>query len=102
MNPKLRPLPHPWPTGWWKEYRRLLAAGWLPWWARQHIQADNAFARSSPGKGELCGAKTRTGEPCKRKAGIRGRCPNHGEKSTGAKTPEGRARALSNLRQFRK
>lgn len=39
----------------------------------------------------LCGAKTRTGAPCKRKP-IPGklRCRNHGGLSTGSKTLEGR------------
>ena len=44
-----------------------------------------------PGTG--CGAKTRAGTPCKNPA-VRGRrrCRMHGGKSTGAKTPEGRAK----------
>ncbi|MEY8747019.1 HGGxSTG domain-containing protein [Bacillales bacterium AN1005] len=33
-----------------------------------------------------CGAKTRSGEPCKRKALANGRCRLHGGKSTGPKT----------------
>ena len=43
--------------------------------------------------GLRCGAKTRSGGPCKNPA-IAGRlrCRLHGGKSTGAKTPEGRAR----------
>lgn len=48
-----------------------------------------------------CGAKTRRGTPCKRKGLKSGRCPNHGGLSTGAKTPEGKLRALANLRQYR-
>lgn len=47
-----------------------------------------------------CGARTRAGTPCKR-AACRGRtrCPLHGGKSTGPRTPEGRERArLANLR----
>ncbi|MGR6545234.1 HGGxSTG domain-containing protein [Paenibacillus tundrae] len=34
-----------------------------------------------------CGAKTRSGEPCKRKALANGRCRLHGGKSTGPKDP---------------
>ncbi|MEE8537952.1 MAG: HGGxSTG domain-containing protein [Acidobacteriota bacterium] len=49
----------------------------------------------------LCGAKTRQGTPCHRKGLPNGRCRNHGGMSTGAKTPEGKRRALANLRQFR-
>ena len=43
--------------------------------------------------GLACGAKTRAGTPCKNPA-VRGRrrCRMHGGRSTGAKTPEGRAR----------
>ena len=48
-----------------------------------------------------CGAKTRRGTPCQRKALRNGRCPNHGGLSTGPKTLEGRLRALANLKQFR-
>lgn len=40
-----------------------------------------------------CGARTRTGAPCKRKpVPGRRRCPNHGGLSTGPKTKEGWAR----------
>jgi hypothetical protein len=48
-----------------------------------------------PGRGRdapRCGAKTRPGSPCMRKALSNGRCPNHGGLSTGPKTTEGRAR----------
>lgn len=42
---------------------------------------------------QTCGARTRLdGHPCKRKALINGRCPNHGGMSTGPKTAEGLAR----------
>jgi hypothetical protein len=39
-----------------------------------------------------CGAKTRKGTSCVRKALRNGRCPNHGGLSTGPKTAAGRAR----------
>ena len=44
-------------------------------------------------QGKRCGAKTRTGQPCK-KAAMKGRdrCRNHGGASTGPRTEEGRAR----------
>ena len=48
-----------------------------------------------------CGAKTRRGTPCQRKALQNRKCRNHGGMSTGPRTPEGRLRALANLRQFR-
>ena len=44
-------------------------------------------------RGQRCGAKTRAGTPCKNPAVTgKARCRMHGGKSTGAKTPEGRAR----------
>jgi hypothetical protein len=45
-------------------------------------------------KGEFrrCGAKTRTGTPCRRPAMPNGRCRLHGGLSTGPRTPEGRRR----------
>ena len=43
-----------------------------------------------------CGAKTRAGHPCRRKSsGKGGRCRNHGGKSTGPRTIEGRERIAS-------
>lgn len=51
-----------------------------------------------------CGAMTRAGTPCKR-AAVRGgtRCPLHGGRSTGPRTPEGRERArLANYRHGRR
>jgi hypothetical protein len=52
---------------------------------------------------KLCGAKTRLGRPCIA-TGLppSGRCRNHGGLSTGARTPEGRAKSLSKLKQFQK
>ena len=48
---------------------------------------------------QTCGAKTRTGAPCKNtRLYTSGRCKNHGGLSTGPKTEEGKARALANLR----
>lgn len=49
-----------------------------------------------------CGAYARsTGKSCKARALANGRCRNHGGMSTGPKTPEGKARSLTNLKQFR-
>lgn len=46
-----------------------------------------------------CGARTRKGEPCKRRDlyGPSGRCKLHGGLSTGPKSAEGKARAQANL-----
>jgi hypothetical protein len=49
-------------------------------------------------RGLACGAKTRSGSPCKRTdIYLNGRCKFHGGLSTGPKTPAGRARAVANL-----
>ena len=51
----------------------------------------------------ICGAKNRKGEPCQRKLLLRGgKCPNHGGRSTGPKTPEGKARSVAQLRPYQK
>jgi len=48
----------------------------------------------------ICGARKKTGERCRSKALHRGdKCKFHGGLSTGAKTPEGKARALAALRE---
>ncbi|MEI6150720.1 MAG: HGGxSTG domain-containing protein [bacterium] len=62
----------------------------------------NGIWRLKPGKNEKCLARTRRGTQCQAPAGITGRCKLHGNKSTGARTPEGKARSLANLRQYRK
>ena len=48
-----------------------------------------------------CGAKTRTGAPCKRRP-IEGkrRCRNHGGLNRGDRTPQGRINAGKGLRQW--
>lgn len=64
---------------------------------RPAANADTTPKRDRP----LCGAKTRAGAPCKARAvpGKR-RCRQHGGRSTGPRTPEGRARiAESNRRR---
>ncbi len=73
-----------------REYRR-----WKPTKGVRRMMAGLDAVRS------LCGATTRSGQPCKRRA-IEGRkrCRNHGGLSTGPKTAEGRARiAESNRRR---
>ena len=47
-------------------------------------------------QGKRCGARTKGGDQCQRPAVARaGRCPNHGGKSTGPRTEEGRARIVA-------
>ena len=64
-------------------------------------------ARTTPKRArQRCGARTRSGAPCQapavwdreRNRPRNGRCRMHGGLSTGPRTPEGRARALANLR----
>ena len=52
----------------------------------------NGNPRGNPNLAPRCGAKTRTGCPCKGPAMKNGRCRMHGGASTGPRTPEGRAR----------
>lgn len=53
-------------------------------------------------RGMTCGAKTRAGTPCKQKGLYdSGRCKLHGGLSTGPTSPEGKARALLNLKYRR-
>lgn len=68
----------------------------LPMLATKALLAGKDY---TPPARPTCGARTRTGAPCKRKP-VRGkkRCRNHGGLSTGPRTPEGRAKALSCLK----
>lgn len=55
------------------------------------IGAATRFGPDWPGK--RCGARTKAGTPCQRAAvKLTGRCARHGGRSTGPRTPEGRAR----------
>jgi hypothetical protein len=62
-----------------------------------------ADVTSKTGK-RLCGAKARSrgGQPCLQPAMKNGRCRFHGGLSTGAKTPEGRARLVTNFKHGRR
>lgn len=71
----------------------------LPMWSGEYlvrIANRKAVARV------ICGAKRhRDGKPCRAKSEPgKKRCRFHGGRSTGPRTPEGRARALANLRQY--
>ena len=66
---------------------------------RSHKSArarDMGYTRATK---QRCGAKTRTGKPCKAPGNGRGgRCKMHGGASTGPRTAEGKARSLAALR----
>jgi hypothetical protein len=62
-----------------------------------------AFERSPTAYRQTCGAYARsTGKPCQAPPRANGRCKLHGGKSTGPRTPEGKARiAEANRRRYR-
>lgn len=61
---------------------------------------DSARAEIQAQRDQRCDARTRTGEPCKRRGmGAGGRCPNHGGMSTGPRTKAGRKRIALAQRQ---
>ena len=79
---------------------------------KRQLQGQLLALREDPSSVELtpelgrfiatrCGAMTRKGTPCRCKGMKNGRCRLHGGMSTGPRTPEGRLRALRNLKQFR-
>lgn len=102
MRRQDRPAPFPWGTQAWRDEYARLRKIYPDYFARQLIRSINFCWRCVALRGERCGARTRKGEPCKASAMLKsGRCRNHGGLSTGAKTPEGKAKALANLRQYR-
>lgn len=104
MDKRLRPVPFKWGTQAYRtEYRRLRAEGNSDYITRHMIRHANNQARQYSFK-EKCGATTRRGTPCQAPAvwwRSNGRCKLHGGLSTSAKTPEGKARSLANLKQYR-
>ena len=66
----------------------------------EHARELAREARHRRNHGPRCGAKTRTGQPCKRKVVLgRTRCPNHGGLSTGPTTAAGKAQSAENGRK---
>ena len=104
MRRQDRWIPFPWPEKWWAEYRRCRDKyGWPHEWIVQHIRSMNNVWRGVAHNREKCLARTRRGTLCQAQALLKStRCRLHGGLSTGAKTPEGKAKALANLRQYRK
>ncbi|WP_373690506.1 HGGxSTG domain-containing protein [Sphingobium sp. DEHP117] len=72
------------------------------WWAEASVaQAAGRYVRSCPRylRGLTCGAKKKDGTHCRSTTlCANGRCKFHGGASTGPRTPEGRARAIENLK----
>lgn len=67
---------------------------------QEAIEAGRIFIPSRPSylRGFTCGARIRSGAPCRMTALFpSGRCIWHGGKSTGPRTARGRKRALKNL-----
>ena len=57
------------------------------------ILLRNGNPQGNPMNAPRCGAKTRSGTPCKAPAMANGRCRMHGGKSTGPRTPKGLERS---------
>ncbi len=56
--------------------------------------AQVTCTRTRYGRKHKCGARTRSGKPCRAPGNGRGgRCKLHGGKSTGPRTPKGREKA---------
>jgi hypothetical protein len=60
---------------------------------KKSILLRNGNPQGNPNNAPRCGAKTRSGTPCRAPAMANGRCRMHGGKSTGPRTPEGLARS---------
>ena len=61
--------------------------------ARRTGWLKNGNPPGDPASADRCGAKTRSGWPCKSAAMSNGRCRMHGGGSTGPRTPEEIGRA---------
>ena len=72
------------------------------WWAAAaKAEAEGRIVWDCPPylRGLTCGANKRDGQPCRSTTlCANGRCKFHGGRSTGPRTPEGRAKALENLK----
>lgn len=81
----------------YEEEQRKLATGRY-WRVRHPTTGDMVVQRKPKQNLPKCGAKTRSGHPCKMLARPNGRCRMHGGLSTGPKTKEGRARIAESNR----
>ncbi|MGI8740032.1 MAG: HGGxSTG domain-containing protein [Gammaproteobacteria bacterium] len=72
-------------------------------WRTDTIRFTTKTPRPRSGDWPRCGAHCKhTDNHCRARALTNGRCKYHGGLSTGPKTSAGKARALANLKQFRK
>ncbi|HKF94498.1 MAG TPA: HGGxSTG domain-containing protein [Gammaproteobacteria bacterium] len=72
-------------------------------WCTDTIGYTPKTPRAKRGDWPRCRAHCqRDGQPCQARTLANGRCKYHGGLSTGPRTPAGKARALANLKQFRK
>jgi hypothetical protein len=55
----------------------------------------NGNPRGDPNLAPRCGARARSGNPCRAPGMANGRCRMHGGKCTGPRTPEGKARTIA-------
>ncbi len=60
---------------------------------KKPVLLKNGNRQGNPMNAPRCGAKTRSGTPCKAPAMANGRCRMHGGKSTGPRTAEGLERS---------
>ena len=91
----------------WHQYARTLPDDekrklFRQWWASAtKAEAEGRYHSACPPylRGLTCGAIKRDGQPCQSTTlCANGRCKFHGGRSTGPRTPEGRAKALENLK----
>ena len=91
----------------WHQYARTLPDDekrtlFRQWWAgaaKAHAEDRMVYSCPSYLRGLTCGANKRGGQTCRSTTlCANGRCKFHGGRSTGPRTPEGRAKALENLK----
>ena len=90
----------------WRRHHQESTKAFDAWWAHTMARPSSAFRQSSVPdlprfpeilRGLTCGARTRSGTPCKlRSLCLNGRCNLHGGMSTGPTTAEGKARSALN------